>query len=174
MSNIQYLHGKVDEITVLLQMEYNKQFSDWHELRVRMESLEKYEGIHYSTDEYGELISLIPFEGLRDVPTRDQEYLATYLSEHCLYVNWPGRYIYQHHGNDHIVIQDDGVWQYHRLLFTESAYLDPETGEVDEVLRNKLIERHMDKEGCYPGVFLVSRNGDITPVDTSAAREVTV
>jgi hypothetical protein len=33
-------------------------------------------------------------------------------------------------------------------------------------LRNGLVERHMEKTGCYPGVFRVTQYGDVFPVNT--------
>lgn len=102
-----------------------------------------------------------------------KEYFEAWLSDsYCLTMDWENNCLQNYLGDDHYSIQDDarggdnGVWQGHKMLFSQDAYTD-ENGEVNEASRNALIEAHMEKAGCFPGVFRVTQYGDVYLVNTS-------
>jgi hypothetical protein len=103
--------------------------------------------------------------------TECKEYLDQFVFDYGLSVNWKDSCLMNYLGDDNIIIQDDtrrdnGVWQGSKLLFDEEIYKD-EDGEVNIEKRNALIEEHMEKTGCFPGVFRITQYGDVTLVKTN-------
>lgn len=63
-------------------------------------------------------------------------------------------------GPDEITINEDGdVFEGSKLIIRRSEY-------SDEQERNAQIEAHMETTGCYPGVFLTDRYGNVVLVNT--------
>lgn len=100
-----------------------------------------------------------------------REYLEEWLSENYgLSIDWKNDCFLNYLGNEEIIIQDDagrdnGVYLGSKLIIDESEYLDDE-GAVDEDKRNNLIEKHMEETGYFPGVFRLTRHGDVYLVNT--------
>jgi len=103
--------------------------------------------------------------------TECKDYLEEWLSDkYCLTIDWTNNCFVSWQGDDNIIIQDDtrrdnGIYQGHKLLFDESEYKNDDN-EIDEVKRNELIEKHMEKTGYFPGVFRVDSHGNVFYVKT--------
>ena len=61
--------------------------------------------------------------------------------------------------DENLSLSGDGQW------FLKSSEYTIE-GESNELYRNQLIENHMEKTGCFPGVFTSDRHGNVYAVDT--------
>ena len=100
-----------------------------------------------------------------------KEYFEEWISDkYGLSVGWQHGCFMNYHGDDFISIQDDagrgnGVWQNNKCIIDEQEYKN-EDGSINEARRNELIENHMEKDGCFPGVFRVTRYGDVFHVNT--------
>ena len=162
---------RLSEISDEIQTELNAKYADWTALQAAVEALESSTGVGYTYGQHGEVCSWIRFEALADVPKRERQYLESYVEDnYCMRVDFENDVLIQNLGEDEITIQayhgrDNGVYQSNALIISPSEYVT-EDGE-DVGLRNKLIEEHMERTGCFPGVFEVSYHGDITPVNTS-------
>lgn len=168
----------ISAITSLIQERLNLVYSDWRVLRTGIQKLESNE-VEYSLEEDG-LYTWIRLAELSDIPERERPYFENYIESEGggIHVNWENECLMQWCGDDYYSIQDDsrdrrdrGVWQGQKLIIPETEYIDEETSEVNETLRNQLIEKHMESEGCYPGVFRVDYYGNVTPVNTTTPRE---
>lgn len=154
-----------------IQNELNAVFDDWKELQDAIKKLESFDKVEYYGAEDG-IYSFVRFD-LTDVPEREQDYLRDYLMDkHCMYPEFKNDVLTQFQGDDCILIQDEhgrdnGVYQGHKCILDEDEYKD-EDGEINEERRNELIEQHMERTGWYPGVFRLTRYGDVYPVNTQA------
>jgi hypothetical protein len=162
--------NKAGELQSLIQTELDRTFDDWAALQSAVANLESFEGVEYFS-EGEDICSFVRFDCLADVADRERDYLESYLSGRGVLVDWKNEVLSQYLGPDCIIIQDDhgrdnGVYQEHKQLFDEDDYRD-EDGEIDEQKRNALIESHMERTGCWPGVFRVTRHGDVYPVNTN-------
>ena len=112
--------------------------------------------------------NLEDFAGCRD-------FLENWLSDnYCLTIDWENDCFVSWQGDDNLMIQDDtrrdnGVWQSGKLVIDETEYKD-EDGEIDIEKRNSLIEEHMEKTGCFPGVFRITQYGDVFHVNTQTKK----
>lgn len=163
---------KESEITSKIQALLDDQYKGWKALQDILNKLESYESVEYFGDEYGDIYSFIRFPDVLDVPEQERDYFEAYLADRGVSVNYENEYLAQCLGGEEIVIQDDhgranGIYQGHNLIIDEIEYLD-DNGDVDVTKRNALIESHMEKTGWFPGVFCVTRSGDICPVKTQA------
>lgn len=154
-----------------IKLTLNAEYKDWTALQAAIDALESGNCMGYVFDEQGEVCSWIRFEAFSDVPTRERQYLESYVEDqHFLRVDFAENALIQNLGGDEIVIQaylgqDSGIYQCGKLIVSPSEYYAD--GSVDITERNRLIEAHMERTGCFPGVFEVSYYGDITPVNTS-------
>lgn len=166
---------KASKVEAELTKALEAQYSDWQALHKALGILDSEDGVEYEGREDG-IYCFTRFD-LSDVPEREREYLDSYLMNLCATPDWENECLMLYLGDDHYTIQDDtrmdnGVWQGHKLVIDESEYKDDDgDGDVNEEIRNELIEAHMEKEGCFPGVFRVTRYGDIYPVKTTKAGE---
>jgi hypothetical protein len=128
---------------------------------------------NYGSDEFGIYAwtrYAVPSEYQGDADAMDA--LANFIEDFGLRFDAENDTIILHYGDDEIIIQDDtrrdnGVWQSGKLIIAESAYTD-DSGDVDVEKRNALIEAHMERTGYFPGVFRVTRYGDVFFVNTKA------
>lgn len=123
----------------------------------------------YTMNELGDVEQWLGFE-LPEKFKTFEDYFSTWLNDQGYYYDSKNDCLLCSHGDDNIMIQaehgrDNGVWQGHKIIIKESEYKNEEN-EVDEKLRNELIEKHMEKTGHFPGVFRVTYHGDIYPVNT--------
>jgi hypothetical protein len=177
----------VNEVKSLIATELSREWSDWKALHAILESLESFEGVEYKSDVDG-IYAWIRFYGLSDIGKREREYFEDYLSDIGYRPDFENDCISNYLGDDHYQIQDDsrhdnGVWQGHKIVIKESEYRasllneskypdEPELSEDDdESRRNALIEAHMERSGCYPGVYRVTQYGDVFPVNTSNPKD---
>ena len=96
------------------------------------------------------------------------EYLESWFSDQSIYLE--NDILMLLLGDDFIAIQDNtrhnnGVWCNREIIICENEYKS-EGEDVDETLRNKLIEEYMEKTGCFPSVGRVTQHGDFFPVNT--------
>lgn len=154
-----------------IQTALNAQYCDWTELHEAISRVQYGTDSKYFADECGEIQAWTKFEALSNVPAREHHYLDSYLSEYGVYIDWSQDILAMSLGGDEITIQsehgrDNGVYQSHKLILDEGDYtIDGDY--VDVALRNRLIEEHMERTGCFPEIFSVSQYGDITPVKTT-------
>lgn len=143
-------------------------WDDWKQLQTALAALESYDNVGYQGTEWG--IESWTRLSLDAVAERERDYFDNYLADRGTRADYENDCLLQSLGDDHYQIQDDtrrdnGVWQGTRRVIDESDYLDA-SGDVDEDKRNALIEADMERSGCFPGVFRVTNQGDIYPVDT--------
>jgi hypothetical protein len=159
------------EIDAKIQTALNAVYADWSLLQRMLEHLESGTGVVYQGNECGDIEAHLSMEELDEISERERPYFDEYLThKSCGYVNWDDKTLYICLGSEEITIQDDtrhdnGVWQNHKCIIDESEYKSDD-GEIDEEKRNELIEAHMEKSGCFPGVFHVTQHGDIFPIST--------
>ncbi len=157
----------INDIKDILQDEYEKIFEKDSDIQALINGLENNESCQYQLDQDGlYLVKDIDFNIDEDC----QEYLDIYLSNMGYILDINNEVLKAYLGDDFIAIQNDtrhgnGVWQNHKCIIKESEYTT-EDGEIDEVLRNKLIEEWMEKEGFFPYVGIVTSYGDFFPVNT--------
>jgi len=158
-----------ESIESKLQLEYDAVFNDSKTLAKAISNAEN--ASEYGTDENGEIYSWYRFAGLSDYADC-RTYFENWLSEtHCMGVDWDNDCLTLNQGES-FIIQDDsdrsrdnGIYLNSKCIINESEYRD-ESGDVDEIKRNKLIEKHMTDSGFFPGVFRVTRYGDVFSVNT--------
>ena len=90
------------------------------------------------------------------------DYLDNYLiDKHYCYLEIDTDCIISQGSNDDIIINHDGdIFQEHDCIIKKDDY----SNDHD---RNGLIESHMDKEGCYPSVFLCDYYSNLTHINTN-------
>lgn len=179
-SRIKELHDKLDlqnrEARMLadrasanLQLEYNKVFDKDSKLAKAIANAEN--ASCYQVNECGEVESWYRYPDLADIPEEARPYFETWLAGMgAMGVDWKNDALLVNHGES-IMIQDDvsrdnGVWLAGKCIVAESEYLDT-NGDVDATKRNALIEAYMERTGYFPGVFRVSRYGDVSFVRTN-------
>jgi Sec7-like guanine-nucleotide exchange factor len=163
------LQADQDEIEISLQDAWNKVFENSVVIKAMVAKVEN--STDYVFDKYGEIAQetrcyeLDEFNGC-------QEYLENYLQEnHSISIEWAYLRLLLNCGSDNLIIQDDsrhdnGVWCEGKCVIEESEYKDENTREVNETLRNKLIEAYMEKKGFFPGVFRCDQYGGVFLVNT--------
>ena len=162
-------NAEVNTLNNLIQAELNLVYSNWPALYQAIALLQDSKNFELREDG---LYSWLRFYELSEVSIRRREYLDAYLIDsHGVHCDFSNDCLLQYLGEDFISIQydtrsDNGVWHEHKLVIEESEYRNDD-GEISEVLRNNLIESYMEKIGCYPGVFEISRDGDVRLVNTS-------
>lgn len=148
----------------------NDFFASWPTLAEAMARLETYQSGEYSFDRHGGLNYSVSIN-LTGLDEDEVQQLGEYLCEfYDYYLNVENSRIDRYCGDDYISIQydtrsDNGVWQGHRLIITEDKYTN-EAGDIDEDLRNELIEKHMEKTGYFPEVIEVDRDCNVTLINT--------
>lgn len=152
-----------------IQSALNIQFKDWKVLQDAIKALDTTSD--YGSDEGG-IYSWVRFE-TSEVPEHTRDYLDAYLSDYGIHLDYKNDSLMSFQG-ECITVQDDtrfdnGVYDSHQLIIDPSEYT--ENGDIDEDKRDYLIETYMDKTGCYPGVFHVTRNGDVYLIPTQAGFE---
>jgi hypothetical protein len=168
------LQGDRDKIETKLQLAWNKVFDKSKTLKAGISAVES--SNEYFGDECGEIVSWVRFD-LSNFQECKQ-YLECYLGDYCVDIDWDNDCLKYRQGES-LIIQDDtrrdnGVWLNHKCIIDESEYRDInsenehyERGEVNEVKRNELIEKYMEKSGYYPGVFRVDYHGNVSAVKTN-------
>lgn len=190
MENINKLFDKLDAVTAesqvkvedmrdAIQKELNTTYRDWKELQDAVSKLSNQVGVEYCTNEYGDVEAWTRFYPLADVPRREREFLETYLGTvvGSVFVDWENDTLTQCVGGDEILIREDnwphggGVYQSGKQIIAEADYTDDD-GDVNEDLRNELIEKHMERTGYFPGVYLTNNHDNhLIPVDTTKRKD---
>ena len=124
----------------------------------------------YFGDEYQNIYSFTRFY----LPDEFKEYIEhfkAWLDEnHCATYDEKNDTLILCHGNDNILINDEGdIFQGHECIIGKAEYTNDD--EQDETLRNELIEAYMDKAGFFPGVFFCNYHGNIYHVNTKQKLE---
>lgn len=159
---------KVESLTDALQTEYNKVFNDSKELEKIIINASSSSEYQLGCD--GDIESWFRFYGLRDYQ-ECREYFEAWLQDaHCMRVDWDNDCLVVSHGDDNLIIQtesrrNNGVYQSGKCVIEESQYRNDDN-EIDEEKRNALIEAHMERTGCFPGVFRMDYHGNVFPVNT--------
>ena len=95
--------------------------------------------------------------------------LDTYLSETETFCSWNRENeCLQYDVGCSFLIYQDGVYDQDSDGFIIDSKLYTEDGEINEAKRNKLIEEHMEKTGCFPGVYSCDQHNNVLPVDIIA------
>ena len=157
--------SKVDAYHKQLKKEFDKVFDNDKALQKAINDSES--ASEYGNDSSG-IYSWFRFSGLSEFKDDAKEFLDEYLSDLGIQVDWDNECL-MHYQGESLVIQDDtrhdnGIWLECKLIIPESEYKIE--GEVNETLRNKLIEEYMEKTGFYPGVFRVDYYGNVFSVNT--------
>ena len=116
----------------------------------------------YTIDQYGDLYLLASLN-LSEFKKDDLVvWLDRYFSNETDYtLDIEYEAILNFQGDDYIAVSDDGdIYQSSKCIIKKSDY-DSETE------RNELIEAHMEKTGCFPGVFSIDHYGNVTFIDTT-------
>ena len=147
-----------------LQAEYNKVFDKNTEIKKAIAEVQNSQ--EYCWNDFEEICQWSRFyaKDFKDC----QEYLKTYLREyHCIDIDFKNDALLYSTGfniiiNDDgdILEQDSGKW-----IIKKDDYRDDD-GHLDENKRNELIEKHMEKTGCFPSVFRCDRYGNVFLEDT--------
>ena len=163
-------NADTNAIEMQLQEEYNKIFAKDKTIAKDIKELDN--SNEYGADQDG-IYSWVRFYAPESFPA---ENLKAYFSDNGYNYDSENDTLMQWHGDDNIIIQDDtrhdnGVWQGHNLIIEEREYREtnPENehyGDVNEDIRNELIEKHMEKTGYFPGVFRIDYHGNVFPVST--------
>lgn len=138
-----------------LQELYNKQFDDWKELQDALKALEASE--KYGTNEYGEIYAWVRFD--EEVSEDEKEYLDTYVQEHGFSIDFKNEALMSFQGECIGIDEDGDVFDGRKCIIERREY------KTDDE-RNELIEKYMERTGCFPGVFEISRYGDVRLVRT--------
>ena len=159
---------KLSEYRKRLLAQWTKVFDNDRQLHKDAENAQN--ASEYGTDEHG-IYSWFRVKTNLDDYAECKEYLEEYLiDKYCLSIDWNNSCFVTWLGDDNIIIQDDtrrdnGVWQGSKLLFDEDLYRnEDDTINIEE--RNTLIENHMEKTGCFSGVFRVDIYGNVYLVST--------
>ena len=149
-----------DYIQTLLQGEWNIVFKDLPRLRDAISEVESSTEFAWSCDE---VVSWIRFD-LGDFENC-MSYLETYLNDLGINVDRENNVLSRGEG-PYLIIYDYGVYDQDscKMVIDGSDYMN-ESGEYDEVLRNKLIEAWMEDKGYFPGVFSADRHGNVFAVN---------
>ena len=83
-----------------------------------------------------------------------------------LFVDLEQSYLYYLHGPSIIINSEGDIFDEYTCIIDVTDY--EVNGEVDISLRNRLIERYMEKSDHYPGVFHTDRYGNVCGVETTA------
>lgn len=168
--------SRVNSLKADIQASLSARYADWKALQTALDKLQAFEGVRYCTDEGGCATAWVRFDAMADIPDEEREYFEDYNSSEGTYLDWENSVLINSLGHDEIFINDSGrkhdrgVYQSSKRLFSEDEYTD-EAGEVSEVLRNALIESHMNATGCFPGVFVTSEyDNELTPVITQLTK----
>ena len=157
------LDAEKSELKQEIQKLYNAQFDDWKELHELITACSECHEEHgqYHYNEYGDVDFSVSLDSL-DLDAETLEYLSEYLFDH--FVDEKNLTLSNSQG-DCIVVNDRGdVFDGHECIIQKSEY-------QSELKRNHLIGSHMEKTGCFPGVFESDRNGYLTPISTIAPIE---
>jgi hypothetical protein len=165
------------QIETQIQETLERQWQDWGDLQTAIAKLES-DQAGFACNEQG-VRAFVYFPQLTAIDSACRAYFETYISDAGIWVNWKNESLGQFRGHDCLIIQsnnrfdcDNGVWQEQNQIIPEYEYRTDATGavaedgEVNEDLRNELIERYMEKTGYYPDVFHVTRNGDVFLINT--------
>lgn len=154
--------AKSSEYREQLKQIYQGKFSDWkqlHDAIVELDSADIYEMNSWRNIEQHHYHDI----DLSQLDEIEREALDEYLEEHFEYridihENTISREV--DHDGECYLIQNDGVWRGNERIIESSQY------ESDEY-RDYLIEQDKEKQGCFPGVYLLGFGGDIIkPIDT--------
>ena len=162
---LEALDADRSDIETQLQAEWNNVFNDSSVIKDLVTKVENSQ--NYRWDKYGEIVSYVPFnaEDFRDCSQYFKEYMR---DNYFVELDFDNAVVTYSQGPG-IVINDNGdVYDQDgdKFFIKKNDYRDDETGELDEAKRNELIEQYMEKTGCYPGVFLSDRHGNVFAVST--------
>jgi hypothetical protein len=179
MSKVNMLFAQIDalkeeqaarlaELTARVHELLTAQFDADIALQKALTDLECGNGVDYNYHDGG--LDMYVRYDLGSVHLRHRQFLDVYLEDRLVITDYRSDCLKIFLGDENYMIQDDtrrdnGVWQGSKLLWDEKEYTDDD-GAVNEEKRNDLIESHMEKSGCYPGVFRLTQHGDIFPVST--------
>jgi len=158
------VNSKIDALVASLQSTFDAMFDADDNLQKALIRLDQ--SNDYMWVDSGDIAAWLRFDftGYAD----DEKYLKTYLQErHCIAADfdngvlmqyWGPALVINHEGD--ILDQASGKWPIKKASYTD------DDGKCIVALRNELLENYMEKTGCYPGVFITNRQGDIKLVDT--------
>lgn len=159
---IKEMSKQVREIKAEIAKELSKQWDANTQLQKDLKALKNCEGVKYCTNEYGDVQAWIKCFELGDVEVSNREYFEEYLSDRCIYADFLHEVLQLNLGREELIINvdgrrhDRGIYYNGKQIISEKEYM--EADEVNEVLRNSLIEAWMEKNGMFPGVFEASRH----------------
>jgi hypothetical protein len=165
-NRLEDIKSNKNEIETELQLAWNEVFDDLSSIKDIVSKLES--SNEYSLNGYGEINQWVSFYGIGDFKDC-MSYFENYMMDnHFVNVDWENDVLSSSQGES-LIIQDDtkrdnGVWLNGKLVICGNEYKDD--GEVNETVRNELIEQYMEKTGYYPGVFRVDSHGNVFPVST--------
>lgn len=157
-----------------LQAAYDVLFSDlpWiEEAYTRLESSND-----YMTDQFdGWPCQWTRVEQLADIEENARDNFRDYIDNKygAVTIDWTNDVFVMNNGpaiiiNDEgdVLDQDSGKW-----IIKKNDYLvgNDDTGEAYycKLTRNELIEKYMEKQGYFPGVFNMDRYGNVYPISTT-------
>ncbi len=162
---------KASAITQKLQIEWSKVFDDSKTLAQAIANAEN--ASEYQFDQFGQIQSWYCYSALSDINENVREYFETWLQDsHYMFVDWENDCLLNGQGGS-IVINDGyghgagDVWDtdIHKVIVKADDYRDAD-GNLDVDKRNALIEAHMERTGCFPGVFREDGRGGVFAVST--------
>lgn len=168
-TKLQELDKERSTIQAALNRAKAKTFATHVELQAALKGLEASKD--WAFNESGDLDRYVRIDCLKEfADCRDA--LEAYLLDECVSVDWSQEVLLSGEGEIILIAsspddraEDRGVWQDRVLIIPESKYtLD---GEINERIRNRMIEEHMTRTGFYPGVFEQTL-GEVRNIDTNA------
>jgi hypothetical protein len=163
-----------------IQLILNKKFDANKTLQKAINKLNK-DPEGYMYNEEHDIDAWVRFS-TKDLEKNDVPYFQAYLDDTAekhgcsYYFDGKNDLLLSGQGFDNYVIQsgycrgDHGVWQGHKLVIEASEYT--EDRQVNVSKRNQLIEAHMEKTGCFPGVFEMSTDyNDLKFVNTQPRKK---
>lgn len=126
---------------------------------------------NYSLDETGDLISWtrVDVNALKAECLDDLDALQEYLNDYGFFLDVKNECVTQGCG-DYIGISDDGD-VYHQEMTCKVVFIASKEDYETRAERDALIGAYMEQVGLYPNVFQVGRYGDLTLVNTQAAKK---
>lgn len=152
----------IDVIKKELKELYFKAFDDSTDLKKDLENIKNHSNGCYQFDEAGEINFCYRMTFKYQNDNFELECLREYVNDiNCSYIDViDGDLIASNFLGDCIVINYDGdIFEGHQLIISKNEY-------SDETERNELIEKHMEKTGCYPNVFECDYYSNLTSVST--------
>jgi hypothetical protein len=160
-----------ERIRGLIQAELNTKFDDWSALQKAI--IDSDSATEYTWNEYGEISTWFRFSKLSDVLDVEREYLETYLTDHFIRVDWDNDCLVRDQGS--CIIVNEGYREHSvydmdagKVVIDGDEYII--NGEVNEVLRNELIETYMERTGYFPTVLRADGHGNLFLLNTQSTK----